>query len=140
MNRFYRIHEKCKKLKVLHGRSTGTQQVYTGICTQRPVIVLPAAVYAFEGFLMKQDLKIMLLGDLIHEIHDQRIMIYCKIYFFKNWRKLILIRCNFIMSCFNGNTQIHTFLLQITHKIEHSGRYRTKIMIIKLLPFCRSVS
>ena len=77
----------------------------------------------------------MTVGNLAHHVHQQRILVYRKVSFFKNRSKLKLVRCYLIMACFQRNTKQQALVFQIAHIAKYALRYRTEVVVVQLLPF-----
>ena len=82
----------------------------------------------------------MLACDTFHQIHHQLIVVIRQIRLFVDRGKFKLIRCHLIMTGFQRDTQFVCFKLHITHIGSHTFWYGTKVVIIQLLIFCRSMS
>src|SRR5258705_6425223 len=67
-------------------------------------------------------------------------MVYCQVYFFKNGGAFKLGRGYFIMSCAKWNGQFVSLLFIISHESIDSFRDGTKVVILKLLAFCRCMA
>ena len=58
-----------KKLSVFIGVLTGCKKVNALVGSERPVIVLTAAVDALEGLFLKDANKTVAFGNLFHRFH-----------------------------------------------------------------------
>ena len=82
----------------------------------------------------------MFFSYLFHHIHQQSILIHRQVGFFKDRSKLILIRSNLIMPCFDRNSQEHTLLFEFSHITKNTAGNSSKVMILHLLPFSSLMS
>ena len=71
--------EKQQKLRVVMRCFSRRYQVHALICRQRPVVVLAAAIYTIERFLVKQRDEAVALGHLFDHLHHQLVLIGCNI-------------------------------------------------------------
>ncbi len=62
--------EEQKKLFVVIGGGTRSEQVLAGIGHKRPVIVFPGTIYAGEGFLVQETFQIVPACHLLHSLHN----------------------------------------------------------------------
>ena len=69
----------CKFSEAVFAR---TQQVHARIGAQRPVVVLARAVDALERLLVEQHPELMAAGDLVHDGHQQLVVVVCQVGFF----------------------------------------------------------
>ena len=82
---------------------------------------------------MEQHAEMMLMSNLLHQAHNQEVMIVGQVHFLEDGRELKLVGRNLIMAGLNGDTQFQRLLLQFGHIAGHALRYRTEIMVIELL-------
>ena len=118
-------------------RFAGVQQVLPVICTQRPVIVFTAAVYAREWFFMQQACQPVMACNPFHCLHNQLVVVRCLIAVIVYRCKLVLCGRNFIMLCLCGHTQLPKLYIQLMHKTGNSFLNTAKIMVVQLLAFRR---
>src|SRR5688572_2953718 len=84
---------------------------------------------------MQQHFEIMSPGNLVHQVHEQLVVVNSKIYFFKHRSTFKLAGCNFIVTGFEWDTQFECFNFKFHHKSIYTRRDRSEIMIFELLAF-----
>jgi acetyl-CoA carboxylase biotin carboxyl carrier protein len=78
--------------------------------------MLAAAIDSCKWFFMKKYAKSMPSCYALHHIHQQLVVIYCYIHFFKIWSALKLCRRYFVVTRFDRNSQAKTFCFEIEHE------------------------
>ncbi len=68
-------HAEDKELGVIVRIVPGIKEVVAGVGGHREVVVLAAAVDPGEWLLVKQADQAILLGGLLHEVHDQHVVV-----------------------------------------------------------------
>ena len=89
--------EEQKELRVLVGSVAGLEQVYSGVCRDRPVVVLSGAVDPREGLFVKQACKTVTLCDLLHDLHRELVVIRRYVCGGEDRRKLMLCRRDLVV-------------------------------------------
>ena len=67
--------QEQQKLRVLAGRLAGGEEVFARVGAQRPVIVLAGAVDTRKGLFMQQADQPVPVGDLLHDLHCQLVLV-----------------------------------------------------------------
>ena len=75
VHRLQHSAEKEQELRVLCRGVPRFQEVDSRIGGDRPIIMLTASVDSFEGFFVEQAYHIVFLGDFLHNLHRQLIVI-----------------------------------------------------------------
>ena len=88
---------------------------------------------------MKQYREIVPACNLFGKMHHQLVMIHRKISLFKYRSTFELVRCNFIMSCLDRDSQTMGFKFKFLHKCHNSLGNGPEIMIFQLLVFGRGM-
>ena len=136
----YDIDEEGDELQILECRFAGAQQIDTRVGTERPIVVLARAVDALERLFVQQYAEMVPACDLVHDCHQQLVVVVSQIGLFENRSQLELIRSNLVVARFNRNTEFETLVLQILHKGEYARRNGTEIVVFQLLILCCLVS
>ncbi len=134
------IDKKGQELQVGAGCLAGSQQVFSGIGAYGPVVVFSGAVDTGKRFFMKQDPELMPAGDLVHQVHEQLVMVNGKVYRFVNRRAFKLSRGHLVVPGPQGNAQAVGFRFKIHHKPVYPFRDGPEIMVFELLPLGRGVA
>ena len=118
-NGFQIFTRKARNRRFCSWRLPRGKQILPGVGGQRPVVVFARAVDSAEGFFMQQDGKIMPLGDLLHQVHQQLVMVNGEVDFLIHRGALKLVGCNFIMACFHRDAQAVGFQFELLHECHH---------------------
>ena len=112
----------------------------TSVGAQRPVVVLTTTVDACEGLFVEQHAKTVLAGHLLHDRHQQHVMIDSEVGFLEDGCQLKLVGSHLIVACLTGDTESQSLELQILHKGLYALRNGTKVVVIHLLVLGRVVA
>ena len=135
----YGIDQEGDELQVLRSALAHTEEVHARIGTQRPVVVLARAVDPLEGLLVQQHPELMAAGDLVHDRHQQLVVVVGQVGLLVDRSQLELIGRHLVMSRLDGNAQFQALVLEILHEGHHTGRYGPEIVILELLVLGRLV-
>ena len=108
-------------------------QVHPGVGRQRPVVVLSGAVDPVKRLLMKQAAKAVMVRHALHRLHDQLVMVRCKVCCLINRSQLMLRRCNLIVLRLRRNAELPELLIQILHVFADAFANDSEVMILHLL-------
>ena len=136
----YGIDKEGHKLQILEGCATRFEEIYTCICSERPVVVLTRAVDALEWLLVQQYTEVVACSNLAHNGHQQLIVVVCEVCLLVYWCQLELVWCNLVVASLQRNTELQTLILQVTHKGEYSLRNSTEVVVVELLILRRLVT
>ena len=126
-----------QKLDIFIGRISRVKQIYAVIRGQRPVVMFPGAVHAFEGLFMEQTGQTVPPRYLLHGFHHKLVMVNCNIGRLVNCRQLVLRRSHFVVLGLGGNAQLPELYIQILHISAHTLSDGSEIMVFHLLPLRR---
>ena len=82
------------------------EKVVAGVGGHREVVVLAAAVDSSKWFFVKQADEAILLGGLLHEVHDQHVVVRGKVRVLEEWSNFILTRCDFVVPGLHRNAEL----------------------------------
>ena len=102
--------------------------------------MLTRAVDTLKWLLVQQDTEVMSAGNLIHNGHQQLVVVIRQIGLLIHWGKLKLVWSNLVVAGLDRNTQLQTLALQLLHKVNHARGDSTKVVILQLLVLCRLVT
>ena len=137
MNGLDDVDEESQELQVGAGVIPRRQQVLFMAGRQRPVVVLSASVEPGKGFFPKQDPESMLDRDLLHQVHDQQIMVDCYVGFLEHRGALVLPRGDLVVTGQDGDPKLEGFQLELLHEILNTYWNGTEVVIVHLLPLGR---
>ena len=115
----------------------GIQEINACICIQGPVIMLAGPIDPCKRFLMEQAYQIMTQGNLLHDFHDQLVMVCGNIGRVVNGSQFMLARSSFIVLGLGGDAKLPEFLIELCHKSKYALFDGAKIVIIQLLALGR---
>ena len=118
---------------ILIGGLAGTEQVLSGVCGQAPVVMLAGAADACEGLFVKQTYQIVFRGALLHNKHDELVVITGGIGIGVDGCQLMLTGGTFVVLGLAEDTQPPELFIQVLHERRNTGTNGSKIMVIQLL-------
>ena len=95
--------------------------------------MLAGAVDAFKRLLMQKAGIAVFVGNLLHHLHGQLVVVNGDVRGFENRSQLVLGGSDFVVFCFGGNTQLPELLIQIMHELGNLRLENAEIMILHLL-------
>ena len=120
------------------GRSLAwLEEVFAGISSQGPVIVLTGAVDAGKGLFMKQAHQIVLGCHLLHDGHHHLVVIAGGIGISIDGCQLMLAGSALVVLGLGQNAQSPQLLIQFLHEAGNTGTDGAEIMVIQLLTLGR---
>ena len=95
--------------------------------------MLAASVNACKRLLVKKANHIMLLCNLLHNLHCELVMVGCNVCCCEDGSKLMLSGSNLVMLGFCKNAELPELLIEVFHESRNSGLDCSEIMVVKLL-------
>ena len=129
-----------QKAEVFLRGCSGGKQVDAGVGLHGPVAVLSAAVDALEGFLVENNLQVVLLGHLLHHNHQQHVLVYSGGDFREHRCALKLVGRHLVVAGLQRDTQFVGLGLKVLHEHRYAGRNGTKVVVRELLVLGRCVT
>ena len=118
----------------------GSVEQDAGVGGKTPVVVLARTVYACERLLMKQHAEAVATCHLLHERHEQHVMVNGNVHLLEDRSQLELVGRNLVVTGLAGNAKLESLNLKILHESLHALRDGAEIMVVHLLVLCRIVS
>ena len=134
------IDQEGDELQVLTGRLARTEQIDARIGAQRPVVVLARAVDALEGLLVEQHAELVAARNLVHDGHQQLVVVVGKVDLLVDRSQLELIGSHLVVARLDRNAQLQALILEVLHEGHHTRRNRTEIVVLQLLVLGRLVT
>ena len=119
------------------GRNARVQQIHSGICSQRPVVVLTGTIHTGKRLLVEQAFHSVLGSDALQCLHNDLIVVNLHIDFRIDRCQLMLCRSCLVMLCLGRNTQFPQFLIYVLHVCRYFLPDGSQIMVIHLLALRR---
>ncbi len=113
------------------------QQIHACIGSQRPVVVLAAAVHAGKRFFVQQTNQSVLQRHFLHNLHRQLIVIGGDVYGGVNRRQLVLRRCDLVVSRFGEDAQLPKLFVQLSHIGRNARLDGAEVVVVHLLTLRR---
>ena len=135
-----RVHEEGQETQVLLGRLRGPQQVHARVRGQAPVVVLAAAVHARVRFLMQQHSEVVVPGDLLHEVHQEHVVVHREVGLLEHGGTFELVGGHLVVAGLDGDAQLEGLGLEVAHEGMHAVRDGTEVMVLQLLTLGRSMA
>ena len=129
--------QEQQELGIFVGRLTGFEQIHAGVRSQRPVVVLAAAVDASKGLLRQQAHQIVAGGDSLHDLHNQLVLVGSHIGYCINRSQFVLGGSYLVMFRLRIDTQFPQFCVQFLHIGFYPGFDSAEVVIIQFLPLGR---
>ena len=116
------------------GRLAGLEQVIAEIVGHRPVQVLARAVDAGERLLVQQELQAVSVGDPLHRLHDQHVVVGRDVGVLERDGDLVLRGGDLVVAGLDR----HAELVELGLGLEHAGQNPlgdgAEVMVLHLLP------
>ena len=125
--------QEQQELRVLHRRRTGVEQVFAPVGGNRPVVVLARSVHALERLFMQQADQPVAVGDLLHDLHRELVVVGGDVRGRKDRRHLVLAGCNLVVLRLGVYAQLPELLVQIGHEGLDARADRAEVVILQLL-------
>ena len=140
VNRRNGVHQESDELEVLRSGLARTEQVHARIGSQRPVVVLARSVDPLEGFFVQQHAELVTAGDLVHNGHQQLVVVVGQVGLLVNRSQLELTGSHLVVARLDRNSQLQALVFEVLHKGHHTRRNRPEIVVFQLLVLGRLVS
>ena len=106
-----RLHYEGDEAQVAEVVLAGGVEQYAGVGGERPVVVLARTVDAVEGLLVQQAAESVLASHLLHQRHEQHIVVNGQVGLLKYRCQLKLVRCHLVVAGLAGDAQLQGFYL-----------------------------
>ena len=83
---------------------TWCQEIHTRIRTQRPVAMLARTIDTAKRLLMEKNTELVMMRHLLHQRHEQLVVVATQISLLIDRSQLKLVRCHLIVTCLDRNT------------------------------------
>mmetsp|Transcript_14852 Transcript_14852/g.31492 ORF Transcript_14852/g.31492 Transcript_14852/m.31492 type:complete len:466 (+) Transcript_14852:484-1881(+) len=112
----------------------GVEQVNARVGAEREVVVLAAAVDALEGLLGQQADKVVLVGNLLHKLHDHEVLVDLRSGEAKEGCALILVGRDLTVARLERDAHLEALVLHLLHAAQCGGVERRHVVVAELLP------
>ena len=135
-----RLHDEYDEAQVVHRRLAGAVEQYARVGGQAPVVVLAAAVDAFEGLFVQQTAETVLVGHLLHQTHDEHVVIHGEVGFLKDGGQLKLVGSHLVVARLAGDAQLERLYFKVFHEGGHTLGDGAEVVVVHLLVFGAGVA
>ena len=136
----HRLHHRGEHQQehvVVLGLLAGREQVAARVRRQAPVVVLAAAVHAGERLFVQQAYQAVAQGNLLHDVHDEHVLIRRQVRGVENRRQLVLGRGRLVVLSLRRDAQLPQLDVQVAHVVAHALLDRAEVVILHLLALGR---
>ena len=85
---------------------------------------------------MEQGTETVFAGHLLHERHEEHVVVNGKVCLLEDWSKLKLVWRNLVVTSLARNAEFESANLKILHECLYSVRNGTEIVVFHLLVLC----
>ena len=114
-------------------------QQHARIGDKTPVVVLARAVDTVERLLMEQHPEAVFVGHLLHQAHQQHVVVDRQVAFLVDGSQLKLPRRHLVVARLAGNAQLQGLRLQVFHEGLDAFRDGAEVVVVHLLVLGRVV-
>ena len=95
--------------------------------------MLTTTINAIEWFFVQQHTEAMLTSHLLHQRHQQHVMVDSQVTLLEDWCQLKLVRCYLVMTGLTRNSQLECLDFQVLHESLYTIRDGSEIVVVHLL-------
>ena len=125
--------EDQHKLQIIFGVIAGLEEVFTQIGAHGPVVVLAGAVDASVGLFVEQADQAVAIGDILHGLHGQLVLVYGHIGGGEDGRHLVLGGSHLVMLSGGSDAELPQFYVQVLHKGAHPFPDLAEVVVVQFL-------
>ena len=125
--------QEQQELGILAGGLAWLEEVFAGIGVQGPVIVLAGAVDAGERLFVEQAHHVVLVGDLLHDLHGELVVVAGGVGIGVHRGHLVLGGGHLVVLGLAVDAQGPEIFVQVLHVGRHPGTDGAVIVVIQLL-------
>ena len=132
-------HEGDEAQVLLRRLARGVEQC-ARVGAEAPVVVLARAVDAGEGLLVQQHAEAVLARHLLHERHEQHVVVVGDVGLLEDGGYLKLVRRHLVVARLARYGQLQGAYLQVLHEGLHAVGYGAEVVVVHLLVLGRVVA
>ena len=129
--------QEQQELGVFKGRGARVQQVHAVAGGDGPVVVLAGAVDPTEGLFVQQAHHAVAVGDLLHQLHGQLVVVGGDVGGGEDRRQLVLGRGHLVVLGLGQDAQPPQLVVQLLHERLHPGLDDAVVVVLQLLALGR---
>ena len=129
-NSHQRLDDEGHEAQVfLRGLAWSVEQ-YAIIGRERPVVMLTRAIDAIEGLFMQQHAETVVASHLLHQRHEQHVMVDGQVALLEDGGQLKLVGCYLVVACLDRDGQLEGLNLKILHESLNAIGDGAKIVVV----------
>ena len=140
VNTHQRLDDEYHEAKVVLRSLAWTVEQDARVGRKAPVVVLTGTVDAVERLFVKQYLEAMLAGNLLHQAHQQHVVVDSQVGFLEDRSALKLVRSDLVVTCLAGNAKLQSLNLKVFHEGLNTLGNGSEVVVVHLLVLGRAVA
>ena len=105
-----------------------------------PVVVLTRTIDACEWFLVQENTESMMACHLLHQTHQEHVVVNGKVGLLEDRRQLKLVRCYLVVASLARNAKLKSLNLQVFHESLNTLWDGSEVVVVHLLVLGRVVT
>ena len=134
------VHEEGDELEIAVRVLAGSEELYSGVGAERPVVVFARTVHALERLLMENHHEAVLARYLVHEVHHNLVLVVREVGLAVYRGELELVGRDFVVTGLERDSEAVPGYFQLSHERRHAGRNGAEVVVVKLLVLRRIVA
>ena len=135
-----RLHDEHQEAQVVLWRLSRSVEQYARVGGEAPVVVLSRAVDARIRLLVEQHPEAVPARNLLHERHEQHVMVYRKVALLVYRSKLKLVRSHLVVAGLARNAKLKSLHFEVFHESLDTFRNGSEVVVVHLLVLCGVVT
>ena len=126
-----------EELGVVVRRVARLEQVLARVVGHRPVVVLARAVDAGERLLVQQAAQAVPVGDALHRLHDEHVVVGGEVGVLEDRRDLVLARGDLVVPRLDRHAELEQLELGLDHAGQDALGDGAEVLVLQLLALGR---
>ena len=114
------VYDECYEAQIVFRSLAWSVEKDACVSAERPVVVLARSVDALKWLFMKENSESVVACHATHEVHDEHVVVYGEVAFFKYWSQLKLVWRHFVVSCLYRYSKLEGLNLKVLHECSHT--------------------
>ncbi len=129
------VDDKRDELEVFFRGLAGSEEEFSAVGAEAPVVVLAGAVYAGKGFFVEENTEVVAACNFGHERHEEEVVVVGEVCLLENGRELKLVGGNFVVARLCGDAEAVAFDFEVEHESFDTRGNCAEVMVFELLVF-----
>ena len=135
-----RLDDEHHEAKVVLRSLAWTVEQDARVGRKTPVVVFTGTVDTVERLFVKQYLEAMLAGNLLHQAHQQHVVVDSQVGFLEDRSALKLVRSDLVVTSLAGNAKLQSLNLEVFHEGLNTLGNGSEVVVVHLLVLGRAVA